>query len=82
MGGTTTETPSVSPSQVQSSMATPSLHSSESQPPRVAQVASMAAVRQVEVDADEQRDRRAERGLSDLFVGFRYLSSLFNASLR
>jgi len=43
------------------------LHKSESDAPRVAQVASMAAVRQVELDEDEQREQALD--MLSVFVG-------------
>ena len=48
-------------------MSNTALHNSESEPIRVAPVASMAAVRQVELDEDEQREQAVD--LLTVFVG-------------
>ena len=61
------KTPSESLSRVENRMADPALDNSELETPRVAQVASMAAARKVELDEDEQREQAIS--LLSLFVG-------------
>ena len=48
-------------------MSNTALHNSETEPIRVAPVASMAAVRQVKLDEDEQREQAVD--LLTVFVG-------------